>query len=262
MKQKRKIAFGRIFLFLVLPVLLIVGGLRVIHILRIYSGDLEAEPPDPAEYPVRGVDVSRYQGNIDWDVLAGQDVTFAFIKATEGSSHQDPCFAQNWSGSQESGVFVGTYHFFSYDSAGETQAQNFIETVGDLDGCLPPVVDLEFYGDYYENPPGKKETRRILDDLLTELEAHYGTAPIIYTTPRAYYSYILGGGYGKYPLWMRDTYREPFVRWRFWQYSDSGILDGYDGVQADQNERYIDLNVYHGSREELMEEFGLKENAD
>ena len=44
MKQKRKIAFGRIFLFLVLPVLLIVGGLRVIHILRIYSGDLEAEP--------------------------------------------------------------------------------------------------------------------------------------------------------------------------------------------------------------------------
>ena len=61
---------------------------------------------------------------------------------------------------------------------------------------------------------------------------------------------------------MRDTYREPFVRWRFWQYSDSGILDGYDGVQADQNERYIDLNVYHGSREGLREEFGLKEDAD
>lgn len=255
--MKRKIAYKRIFFCIVIPILLILGASKLIWLKKVYNGEIIANIPDPEEYPVMGVDVSRYQGNIDWDTLAAQNVTFAFIKATEGSTHRDPLFSYNWQASQKSGVYAGAYHFFSFESSGETQAQNFIETVGDLDGTLPPVIDLEFYGSYTDEPLSKKETRQILDALLEALEEYYGVKPIIYTTTRAYYSYILGGGYKDYPLWMRDTYMEPVVSWEFWQYSDEGKLDGYDGVQADHTEMYIDLNVYHGSFEEFLEEFSL-----
>lgn len=257
--MKRRIAYKRIFGTLLLLLLLIGGVWGGVTAWRIYTGDLKLNEPDPEKYPVNGVDVSRYQGTIDWDVIASQDITFAFIKATEGSSYQDPCFAYNWQAAQESGIYAGAYHFFSFESEGTTQAQNFIETVGDLGYNLPPVVDLEFYGEYAETPLSKAETRRILDDLLDTLETHYGVKPIIYTTSKAYYSYILGGGYGDYPLWMRNTYFEPPIDWEFWQYSDKGLLEGYDGKQSDNLEMYIDLNVYNGSYEEFLEEFSLTE---
>lgn len=256
--EKRRIAFGRIigvFLLLAFLLLLLVGSISAY---LIYTGRWVLNDPDREQYPVFGVDVSRYQGNIQWEVLAQQDVTFAFIKATEGSSYQDPCFAYNWEESQNSGVYVGAYHFFSFESEGTTQAQNFIDTVGELEGNLPPVVDLEFYGEYTEQPLSKQETRKILDDLLHALEEYYGVKPIIYTTTRAYCQYLLGGDYGDYPLWMRNTYLNPFfVDWEFWQYSDQGLLNGYDGKQADHTEAYIDFNVYHGSPEEFLEEFSL-----
>ena len=98
----------------------------------------------PPEWQVFGVDVSTYQGEVDWASLAGQGVDFAFIKATEGSGLKDVRFAENWAGAQAAGVRPGAYHFFSYDSPGETQAQNFIETVPVTPGSLPPVVDIEF----------------------------------------------------------------------------------------------------------------------
>lgn len=255
---KRRIAYGRIVTVLVLLLLLIAvlgGGISAWLIL---SGRWVCNVPDPQRYPVFGVDVSRYQGNIDWEQLEAQDVEFAFIKATEGSSYQDPCFTQNWQGVHDTAVYAGAYHFFSFESSGETQAENFIRTVGELDGDLPPVVDLEFYGDYAANPLSKKETREILDDLLSALEEYYGVKPIIYTTTKAYYQYLFGGSYSEYPLWMRNTYLNPFfVDWSFWQYSDQGYLEGYDGKQADQLEACIDLNVYQGSKEEFLEEFSL-----
>lgn len=259
MKQqnRRRVAWGRLLVTLTLLVLLTAGIFRAVRIVRAYTSDFQTEPPDLEQYPVRGVDVSRYQGNIDWDIISAQDVTFAFIKATEGSSHQDPSFAENWENAQNSGIYAGAYHFFSFESSGETQAQNFIETVGTSPGTLPPVVDLEFYGSYYDDPLSKQETRKILDTLLTSLEEYYGVKPIIYTTARAYYSYIFGGGYGDYPLWMRDVHMEPVVRWSFWQYSDKGKLKGYDGKQDDQTEAFIDLNVYRGSMDEFLTEFDL-----
>ncbi|MBR2087261.1 MAG: glycoside hydrolase family 25 [Oscillospiraceae bacterium] len=238
------------------------GAAKGLDILHAYKYNIEVEEPSQADYPVRGVDVSRYQGTIDWQVLASQDVTFAFIKATEGSSHQDPCFAYNWEEARKCGVYAGAYHFFSYDSGGETQARNFIDTVGMNEGTLPPVVDLEFYGDYYDNPPDKQETRKTLNALLMALETYYGKKPIIYTTPRAYYSYILGGGYGEYPLWIREVHTKPIVNWVFWQYSDQGLLEGYDGKQADQTEAFIDLNVYRGTMDGFLREFGLKQKED
>ncbi|MDE6088417.1 MAG: hypothetical protein K2G25_08540, partial [Oscillospiraceae bacterium] len=247
---------GRVIPFLLITGIFIAGGSFGFRMLKIYSGEPNA-CPDPEQYPVMGVDVSRYQGEINWEILESQNVQFAFIKATEGSSHQDPCFLQNWNNIRNTGIYAGAYHFFSFESSGETQAQNFIQTVGELDGDLPPVVDFEFYGDYAEDPLSKTETRQILDSLLAGLEEYYHVKPILYLTEKMYYYYILGGGYGDYPLWMRDTYTEPLNQWAFWQYSDQGRLDGYDGIQADHTEVCIDLNVYHANFETFLKEFSL-----
>ena len=201
-------------------------------------------------YQVRGVDVSNYQGEIDWTVLAGQGIDFAFIKATEGSTFQDKKFGYNLAQAYETDLRVGAYHFFSYDSSGETQAENFINTVPKLDNLLPPVIDIEFYGDKDHNPPSRQQTESILRPLLETLEQHYGKKPIIYAVEKSYDLYI-SGDYQEYPIWIRDVIEKPVLsdgrQWTFWQYCARKTLKGYKG-----EERFIDMNVFAGTLEELM----------
>lgn len=200
----------------------------------------------PVRWEVWGVDVSAYQGNVDWRELRRQGVEFAFIKATEGSGMVDRCFAKNWENAQAAGVPAGAYHFFSYDSPGETQAENFMAQVPVTPGALPPVVDIEFYGDKAQNPPDRETVREILDPLLERLESHYGQKPVLYVTYRTYKLYIQGE-YEDYPLWVTRPLLAPLDKdWTFWQYSHSARLSGYQG-----KEERIDLNVFRGSLEEL-----------
>jgi lysozyme len=200
------------------------------------------------DYDVRGVDVSAYQGQIDWPVLADQDLDFAFIKATEGSSHVDERFAASWADAQETDLLVGAYHFLSFESPGESQAAHVIEQVPATPGALPPVVDVEYYGDFAADPPSVDELRGILDPMLDALEEHYGVPPIIYTTQEVRSRY-LGEDHDRYPLWIRSVALAPEVPrrdWEFWQYSDRDVLDGYAG-----EETHIDMNVFDGSLEDL-----------
>lgn len=213
------------------------------------SGVLLPNVSAAAAYPVRGVDVSSYQGNIDWEALSEQDIDFAFLKATEGSSMVDECFAGNWEGAGKTGLRVGAYHFFSYDSPGETQADNFIRTVKKAEGMLPPVVDVEFYGDKERNLPEREAVTRELTALLQRLEAHYGQKPILYATEKSY-RLFLSDAYKDCDIWIRNVLSAPSLsdgrEWVFWQYTDRMRLEGYDGV-----ERFIDMNVFQGSQEEF-----------
>ncbi len=203
------------------------------------------------KYEVRGVDVSHYQGAIDWDILAGQDISFAFIKATEGSSYIDEYFYDNWKMASQTDLAVGAYHFFSFDSPAGTQAELYIHTVGDLSGKIIPVIDVEYYGDKADNPPDKETVTEELTELLSILERHYGAKPILYTTYIVYHRY-LKGKFEDYPLWIRNVYYPPSLdmrgKWTFWQYSDTAVLEGYSG-----SEKYIDVNVFCGSADDLKE---------
>lgn len=200
-------------------------------------------------FPVMGVDVSHYQGDIDWQELERQNVSFAFIKATEGSGHIDEFARRNLESTAETNIKISAYHFFSFDSSGETQAENYISVVGKDDINMPPVVDIEYYGDKSANKPDGEELEKILTPLMTRLEDYYGVKPIIYTTLAMYNKYK--EYFSDYPLWIRSVYCEPeFVQWKFWQYSDKGELYGFVG-----EEQYIDLNVYNGSEEEFYDEY-------
>jgi lysozyme len=215
----------------------------------VYCDLLWFNSPSLKRYPIRGVDVSSYQGEIDWKILADQNIHFAFIKATEGSSYQDASFDKNFDAALKTPLKIGAYHFFSFDSPGETQARNFITRVPNVPGTLPPVVDIEPDAKRRNTPENKEKAQSILHTLLAILEAHYGKKPILYVTQSSYEQYVRGA-YEKYPLWIRDIFRAPHLpdqrQWVFWQYSSRGRLEGYKGM-----EKHIDLNVFHGSAKEF-----------
>ncbi len=161
----------------------------------------------------------------------------------------DPCFEQNYAEAAKTSLRIGAYHFFSFDSLGKTQAENFIAQVKPIENMLPPVVDLEFYGDKEKNPPEPEIVRQQLDVLLQELEAYYGMKPVLYSTEKAYDLY-LAGQYTDYDIWFRDVIGFPKLsdgrQWTFWQFTNRGRLEGYRGTET-----YIDLNVFYGSREDF-----------
>ncbi len=190
---------------------------------------------------VIGVDVSEYQDEIDMAELARQNISFVIIRATEGSSLVDEKFAVNWQKAHDCGMVAGAYHFFSFDSPGLTQAENFINTVGDLNNDLIPMVDIEFYGDKYDNPPEKENVQRELRVYLNILEERYRVKPMLYCSKFIWDRY-LKDAFSEYPLWVRNVYYPAWLefgsKWTLWQYQDTAVLNGYSGY-----EKYIDLDV-------------------
>lgn len=200
-------------------------------------------PENP--YPVKGVDVSSYQRNIDWKGLESEGIRFAFIKATEGSDHQDSRFEYNWKEANGTDMKVGAYHFLSYDTPGETQAENYIGVVGKKWGMLPPVVDVEFYGEYLENHPASEKVYKVLDVVLDMLEKEYGKKPIIYTNTYIYNTYI-SGKYKDYHIWISNPDIPDSLPdgkdWIFCQYTFKGVSQYVAG-----GEKYVDMNVFNGN---------------
>lgn len=189
-----------------------------------------------------GVDVSSYQANINMNKLKEQNIQFIYIKATEGSKAQDNTFEKNWDNAKKAGLLSGAYHFFSFDSEGKTQAENFINTVDDnMKGRLIPAVDVEYYGDKKENPPKKEDVVRELKVFLNALEKEYGVKPIIYSGAEIYDKY-LKGEFDEYKKWISSFYTPLSWNykddWYIWQYLNKGELEGYSG-----GEKYIDLNI-------------------
>ena len=189
-----------------------------------------------------GVDVSSYQASIDMNKLKEQNIKFIYIKATEGSKMQDNKFSENWENAKNADLLSGAYHFFSYDSEGKTQAENFINTLGkEIKGRLLPAVDVEYYGDKEKNPPDKEDVVRELKIFLETLEEEYGVKPLIYTRADIYNKY-LKGEFDQYKKWISSFYT-PITwnykdEWYIWQYLNKGELEGYTG-----GEKYIDLNI-------------------
>lgn len=213
----------------------------------VWNGWIQLNNPSTKQYPVRGVDVSHYQGEIDWEVLGQQNIEFAYIKATEGSSHVDEKFSQNWSESLKSGLAVGAYHFFSFDSSGGDQLTHFIQSLPARDHMLPPAVDVEFYGDKQAYPPDPDQVETELRVLLEGLREQYGLTPVIYATEESWNLYIRDR-FSEYPLWIRNVKTGPQTGeepWLIWQYTNRKRLGGYEGEEV-----FIDVNAFRGSREQ------------
>ena len=207
----------------------------------LYSGVLHLNHPEFSGFNIKGVDVSSYQGDIDWNVLAGQGIDFAYIKATEGSYNVDRCFEANWLNASKTDLRIGAYHFFSFESSGKKQAALFCSTVESVPGMLPPVIDVEFYGPFHDvNDTAVNEVKKELRSMIDILTEHYGVKPVIYVSSDTYES-IVKDDFSDCGIWYRSVYKPvpKDVDWTIWQYSNRHVLKGYKGT-----ERYIDMNVF------------------
>ena len=216
------------------------------------EGEILLNSPSLEKYPIRGADVSVWQGEIDWQTF-GEGMDFVFIKATEGSGHIDARFRYNLEQARKQGIPCGAYHFFSYDSAGASQAENFISAVPVYEDMLPPVIDVEFYGDKEKHLPEKAEVTAQLSDMIEALSAHYGKTPIIYATKKFYDLYVAGEFLGC-PVWIREVTPTacPVLsdgrEWTFWQYTNRYKAEGLSG-----GVRFVDMNVFNGTAEEFSD---------
>ena len=197
----------------------------------------------PKHLAVHGVDVSRWQGDIDWVKLRSQGANFVYIKATDGGDHLDPMFRKNWRNADEAGLRRGAYHFFYWCRLASEQADWFIRNVPKDKDALPPVIDVEWnHESSCKRRPSHKNVLDKMQVFMDRLERHYGKRPIIYTSPD-FYADNLRGAFQDYPFWLRSVAAHPGKvypgrDWVFWQYSGSGLSHGVNGR--------VDLNAFNG----------------
>ena len=215
----------------IITAILIIVLIASIIYLMIINGYIIPTKLEAEKYEVKGVDVSEYQGEIDWDKIKSQGIDFAFIKATEGSTSKDNYFDTNISKlKQMDNILVGCYHFFSFETKGEEQAQNYINVVGNVENdnsLIIPIVDIEYYSYYKKAKPSKEWVLEELQNLLNKMEEQYRVKPIIYTTMEFYNDYIKGN-FEEYDLWIRNIITKPDLEqkeWKFWQYTGKGRLE-------------------------------------
>lgn len=201
----------------------------------------------PRKYYLHGIDVSYYQGKIDWEKVAKVDyngikVSFAFIKATEGITLVDSYFQRNWRETKNAGVIRGAYHYFKPNKSGLWQARFFLQTVKMEAGDLPPVIDIEESAGLNRN-----ELIPNIQDFLNEVEQKTKVKPIIYTGYQFYKDH-LKGEFDDYPLWIAHYYQPRLklnkqTHWDFWQHADNARIDGI--------KHKVDMNVFSGVEEDL-----------
>lgn len=199
----------------------------------------------PYNLPVHGVDVARYQGNVNWPLARRSGVSFAFIKATEGGDYTDPMFQRYWAETRAAGIPRGAYHFYYFCRSGAEQAAWFIANVPRERGALPPVLDLEWnsHSRSCRYRPSPAEVLREVNIFMSMLHQHYGQRPIIYTTVDFYRD--TGVRNVNAEFWLRSVADHPRAtypgqRWSFWQYTGTGTAPGFNGN--------VDLNAFVGTR--------------
>jgi len=206
-----------------------------------------AEVICPDGETVDGIDVSYWQGTIDWSAVAADGVEFAFIRVSDGLGYYDSEFQDNWEGAQANGIIRGAYQFFRSDEDAVAQADLLLDEIGTLaEGDLPPVIDVE-------STDGQSSATIIakVGQWLDHVEAATGRAPIIYTAKWFWQSNVGTSEFADHPLWAANwdvacpDIPDQWSEWVFWQWSDSGSVGGISGN--------VDLNVFNGDLAALMD---------
>lgn len=209
----------------------------------------EAESFESNKYFVKGIDVSHHNPILNWQSLLDTDITFAYIKSTEDTSHIDRNYIYNYSLAKETNIKVGAYHFYRFATSGKEQANHFLKNTKLESEDLIPAIDVEHSALNVYNKD-KDYIKTVVDELKileNELYEYLGIHPVIYTNKDCYKLYIKGN-FPENIIWMCDLHNEPsdeIANWRIWQFSHKGELPGVDG--------HIDLNYYRYSFNEFKE---------
>ncbi|WIJ25349.1 GH25 family lysozyme [Devosia sp. RR2S18] len=200
--------------------------------------------------PIQGIDVARYQGNIDFRAVYGSGIHFVFMKATEGKDYLDPNFRTNWQRAKEAGIPRGAYHFMTWCSLASEQAAWFIQNVPADPDALPPVLDLEWNNhSSCKHRPSRADALEKIRVMLDAMERHTGKLPIIYTDINIHRD-VMEGEHFPNAFWLRSTAAEPHERyrnraWTFWQWTQTGVVRGIKGE--------VDRNAFYGGQNEWIQ---------
>lgn len=198
---------------------------------------------------ITGIDVSHWNGAVNWQTAKSAGAAFMFAKATQGLTFKDDTFSVNYAGAKDAGLLRGAYHFYDYRQFGKPQAEYFWSVIKGDPGEIPPVLDLEYY--WLPYPAGSKMLIAA-KDFITALDDLSGRATILYTSPS------MIRGFGSAPAWLLDhplwianygvtnPAYSPWKRWTFWQTTGAGSGKTYGCASAG-----VDLNVYDGTLDEL-----------
>jgi lysozyme len=193
---------------------------------------------------IQGIDVSHFQGSVNWQEVRQAGIKFAIAKASEGQTSVDPQFHNNWQNIKAAGLLRGAYHFFDAGVDGVAQARHFLQTASVGAGDLPPVIDVEAAASA-NNVTILQEVQNWLDTV----EQALNRLPMIYTTASFWNSH-LNHNFGNYPLWVAEygagvpKIPAGWSNWQFWQYSQSGKVSGVAGS--------VDMDYFNGSYEDLL----------
>ncbi len=209
--------------------------------------------PEFQPNPPAGIDVSSWQGGINWSAVKAAGIQFAYIKATESTTFTDPDFSANYTNAYYAGVIRGAYHFAQPgQSSGAAQA-NFFATHGGAWSAdnltLPGMLDLE--GGCYGLSAGAMQSWIL--DFYNTYKADTGRDIVIYTSP-SWWNSCTGGWGGMAalsPLWVAHwtTAADPTIPAGFpyatiWQYTDASSVSGVSGA--------VDGDRFDGTSDRLL----------
>jgi len=183
----------------------------------------------------KGIDISKYQSNIDWDKL---DLDFIICKKSEGISLKDLKYDYHIKSIK---CYKGIYHFFRPQYSGKEQGKFFLSGIDSGDIDIRPIIDVE--SSKWWNQSNKKLGVSRLCDMIYYIEKEFHCKPIIYTSPKLWNTFICDEIDRKqYKLgvadWRGDTIPEipcGFNEWSIWQMSSQYKIDGVSG--------YVDYNI-------------------
>ena len=217
---------------------------------------MPSQPTNFSEGDIRGVDVSHFQGVINWQKVAASGVAFGYTKATENVGFKDTFFTPNYSGMKNAGIFRGGYHFFRPAADASAQADNFLNVISKLEpGDLPPALDVEVND-------GKSASVIIkgVTTWLQQVEKALGRTCVIYTSA-SFWNANLGGtsAFSGHPLWVAHYTNAPkpnipkgFDSYVIWQFSANG-KGAVNGINSDN----LDLDRFNGTLDDLRKLAGL-----
>jgi lysozyme len=178
-----------------------------------------------------GIDVSNYQGQIDWNAVRRDGIRFAYMKATEGGDFTDAHFAANWAGAGAAGVDRGAYHYFTLCTPGATQAANFLHALAlplsAESHRLAPAVDLELAGNCRQRPDLATVDRE-LTTFLSVVEAQTHTPTVLYVGEDFGERYPASSLLHR-PRWRLRFLRRPHGDWVVWQVDGLAHVNGIHG---------------------------------
>ena len=201
---------------------------------------------------VSGIDVSHWEGAINWDTVAASGVAFSFMKATQGTTYVDDTFATNWSETRRTGVMRGAYHFFCPKMDGVAQANHFLATMGAMESDdLPPVLDVEICPtatcgsacDWVGVSCATVVSR--IQAFVDRVRTVTGHTPMIYTGIGTWEDTVCASpAFDTLPLWVANygvtcpSVPVAWSDWDFWQTGDGGRVPGISAA--------VDMNVFNG----------------